>query len=155
LKRGLAIAVVQALLASAVGAKFLHDRATYPRAWVEAVRYNPNAPLRGRYLWLQALAKSGLESTGGQPVRLEVRAHELIVVPVPHDAESRVLAATFSDGRVSLWPALPFLLPEHADDPTRSGEPLWMEVTVPPEGAPRPLRLGVVRDGEIEPLAID
>jgi hypothetical protein len=40
-----------------------------------------------------------------------------------------------------------FFLPEEAVDPTRlaPGEQLWAEVTVPPKGGPRPLRLEVRR----------
>lgn len=38
-----------------------------------------------------------------------------------------------------------FFLPEHVEDPTRlpPGESLWAEVTVPPDGPPRPIRLAV------------
>ena len=46
-------------------------------------------------------------------------------------------------------------LPEHSADPSRRapGETLWAEVTLPRQGPPRPLRLGVERQpGPIEPL---
>jgi hypothetical protein len=47
-----------------------------------------------------------------------------------------------------------FFLPEHARDPTLGRQPgeLWIEATLPPRGAPRPLRLGLRRDARIEPL---
>ncbi len=48
-----------------------------------------------------------------------------------------------------------YFIPEDIADPSvrPEGEALWVEVTVPPSGPPRPIRLGVRRgDGEIEPL---
>jgi hypothetical protein len=46
-----------------------------------------------------------------------------------------------------------FFIPEHADDPSRRafGEDLWVEVTLPRKGPPRPIRLGVKRSGMAEP----
>ena len=51
-----------------------------------------------------------------------------------------------------------FFIPEHVRDPARrpAGEELWVEVTVPKKGPPRPVRLGVKQaNGPIEPLAVD
>ena len=47
-----------------------------------------------------------------------------------------------------------YFIPEHVDDPSRRppGEELWVEVTVPPKGPPRPIRLGVKKDGVLTPL---
>jgi hypothetical protein len=47
-----------------------------------------------------------------------------------------------------------FFIPEHAPDPSRRqpGEELWVEVSVPANGPPRPLRLGVKKDGVLTPL---
>lgn len=48
-----------------------------------------------------------------------------------------------------------FFIPEDVADPSirPDGEELWVEVTVPPTGPPRPIRLGVQRgDGPVEPL---
>jgi hypothetical protein len=36
-----------------------------------------------------------------------------------------------------------------------AGEELWVEVTLPRSGAPRPIRLGVRKDGVLTPLALD
>ena len=46
---------------------------------------------------------------------------------------------------------LPFYIPEHAADPTREPE-LFVEVTVPPSGPPRAIRLGTRRGGQYVPL---
>jgi hypothetical protein len=48
-----------------------------------------------------------------------------------------------------------FYIAEHAADPTalRQGEELWIEVTVPPKGPPRPLQLALKDNGAWKPLA--
>jgi hypothetical protein len=48
-----------------------------------------------------------------------------------------------------------FYIAEHAADPTRlkPGQELWIEVTVPPQGPPRPLQLALKQDGVWKPLA--
>jgi hypothetical protein len=47
-----------------------------------------------------------------------------------------------------------FFIPEHIPDPSirPDGEELWAEVTLPRRGPPRPIRLGVRRDGSLIPL---
>jgi hypothetical protein len=47
-----------------------------------------------------------------------------------------------------------YFIPEHADDPSQRpfGEELWVEVTVPPTGPPRPIRLGIKKNGALTPL---
>jgi hypothetical protein len=49
---------------------------------------------------------------------------------------------------------LAYFIPERIEDPSRRpvGEELWVEVTVPPKGAPRPIQLGVEKDGRVTPL---
>ena len=50
---------------------------------------------------------------------------------------------------------VPFFIPEHVTDPSRRapGEELWVEVTIPKKGPPRPIRLGVSKNkGPIIPL---
>ncbi|MSP41479.1 MAG: hypothetical protein EXR70_23585 [Deltaproteobacteria bacterium] len=50
-----------------------------------------------------------------------------------------------------------FFIPEHIADPSirTAGEELWVEVTIPRKGSPRPIQLGVKKvDGSIMPLAI-
>jgi hypothetical protein len=47
-----------------------------------------------------------------------------------------------------------FFIPEHVADPSirPAGEELWAEVTVPPKGPPRPIQLGVMKNGLLTPL---
>jgi hypothetical protein len=49
-----------------------------------------------------------------------------------------------------------FFISEHVSDPSRRppGEELWVEVSVPPRGAPRPIRLAVKKDGALTPLEL-
>jgi hypothetical protein len=49
-----------------------------------------------------------------------------------------------------------FFIPEHIPDPSirPAGEELWALVTLPPDGPPRPIRLGVRRGPEIEALEL-
>ena len=47
-----------------------------------------------------------------------------------------------------------FFIPEHIPDPSfrPKGEELWVEVSVPKKGPPRPIRLGVKKDNVLTPL---
>ncbi|MEO5925357.1 MAG: GDYXXLXY domain-containing protein [Bryobacteraceae bacterium] len=48
-----------------------------------------------------------------------------------------------------------FFIPQNVPDPSRraAGEELWVEVSVPKQGAPRPIQLAVKKDGVLTPLA--
>jgi hypothetical protein len=46
------VALIQVLIVSSLGAKLLYDRRTRPRAWFKTERYDPNLPIRGRYVSL-------------------------------------------------------------------------------------------------------
>jgi hypothetical protein len=71
--------------------------------------------------------------------------------------------ATFSTG-LTIWrfaggpwmmqDPVAFFIPEHVPDPSRPapGEELWVEVSVPRQGPPRPLRLALKKDGVLTPL---
>ena len=49
-----------------------------------------------------------------------------------------------------------FFIPEHVRDPSvrPPGEELWVELTLPAHSWPRPIRLGVMRRGELTPLEL-
>ena len=117
LTRGLIVAGIHAGFLLSIGGKLLVDRTIYPRVWMLARPYDPNLPIRGRYVRLT------LENPTGQ------RYNEPVA----------------------------FFIPEHVPDPSqrRPGEELWAEVTVPRTGPPRPIRLGVKRNGELTPLPLD
>ena len=112
LHKGLILGALHLSLVLGIGAKLLVDRYRYPREWRQARPYDPNLPIRGRY------------------VRIRV------------DGASEPLA---------------YFIPEHVPDPSRRGpgEELWVEVTLPKKGPPRPILLGVKKNGVITPLALD
>jgi len=53
MSRAIAIAAVHVLLISSLGAKLLYDRRSCPQAWFKTRQYDPNLPIRGRYMSLQ------------------------------------------------------------------------------------------------------
>jgi hypothetical protein len=55
--RGVVVALIQVLIVCSLGAKLLYDRRTRPQAWFLTQRYDPNLPIRGRYLSLQVEVK--------------------------------------------------------------------------------------------------
>ena len=57
--------------------------------------------------------------------------------------------------RMRLSDPVNFYLAEHATSPlpVRPGQELWVEVTVPPKGPPRPIQLALKDNGAWKPLA--
>ncbi len=161
LTKGLIVGAAQVLLAASVGAKFFVDRANYPRVWAETAPYDPDLPIRGRYVRIAVLVDAVRDPKSTQDMgpamfrgRLEVRGDRLVAV---EDDSGRHWVTNRSCGEAECWQlaeALAYFIPEHAEDPSRrpAGETLWVEVTVPPKGAPRPIRLGVKKNGELTPL---
>lgn len=84
LSKGLVIAVVQVSLVACLGAKLLYDRATLPRVWVKVAPYDPNLPIRGRYVSLQLVVEpygtKDSDSTSGGTVALRVENGRLLAV---------------------------------------------------------------------------
>jgi len=159
-KKGLFLALVQVLLVTGVGAKLMIDRARYPQAWVQTAPYDPNLPLRGRYVRLTAVLEPAaplLDSNVYQEQgRLEVRDGRLFAI---RDKTGPIYFAKGRCGQrecLTLSKPLAFFVPESVKDPSiRSGdEQLWVRVTVPPRGNPRPIRLGVRKQGRLTPLKL-
>jgi hypothetical protein len=92
LYKGLVIAALQVALVAALGAKLLYDRHTRPRVWAQTVPYDPDLPIRGRYLSLQLIVDAEgfpLPQTRAElwrwgsverRARLEVRNGKLVAV---------------------------------------------------------------------------
>ncbi len=61
-----------------------------------------------------------------------------------------------SGARIQTDQPLAYFIPDGVPDPSHrpSGEELWAEVTVPKKGPPRPIRLGVKKNGVLTPLAL-
>ena len=155
---GMALAVAHAALVGALGAKLLADRARLPRGWARTMPYDRDLPIRGRYVSLRLdlpLAGLPLPDSGGEFRTVRLGVENGRVVGRPDDgAESRVRVESTSGGRATLQDPVAFFIPEHRADPSvrPPGEELWAEVTVPRRGPPRPIRLGVWKDGTLTPL---
>lgn len=169
LYKGLAIAAAHVALVASLGGKLLYDRATLPRVWVLAVPYDPDLPIRGRYVRMQiAVEPRGIQEPKPeerlpwqQPVILRVEGGRLVAEPnrtgrgpVPSGLHVRFIPHR-GEKRPVLEEPVAFFIPEHVPDPSRRppDEELWVEATVPGKGVPRPIGLGVRKaDGPIVPL---
>ena len=121
-RKGLVLAALQCALVLSLTGKLFYDRATSPRIWVKTLPYDPNLPIRGRYLSLMLAPDAGaqyFDRTNNQRVDFFVPEHET-------EVDSLRL---------------------HSNAPE-----LWAEVTIPRKGPPRPIRLGIKRDGRIQPV---
>jgi len=91
-------------------------------------------------------------------VYLRAEGGHLVAYPAPQLTGLRVTRWKTRTGDVAaaLSEPVDFFLPEHATDPSRRqpGEELWVEVTVPAKGPPRPIRLAVKKGDTFTPLEI-
>jgi hypothetical protein len=177
LLRGLVVGLIQLALVASLGAKLLWDRSTLPHVWVRAAPFDPELPLRGRYVRLRVYLEErdiqGLpEAAPGanppvlsSPIALEVSNGRLgaILLPpgtMPYSSSDMHLqrASAANVAKFVLDREVAFFIPENVADPSRraAGEQLWLEATIPPKGPPRPIRLGVqTADGPIVPLELN
>jgi len=160
MRQGLVVALLHIAIVASLGAKLQFDRATRPRVWARTGPVDPNLPIRGRYvqLLLELTPQPGWEAAAPpEPTEVELRAEggRLEARPATRDTDlhARVLDR---DGRrvLVLHQPLAYFIPEHVPDPSirPAGEELWVEVTLPRRGAPRPIRLGVKQGGALTPL---
>jgi hypothetical protein len=156
---GIALAVAHAALVGTLGAKLLADRARLPQGWARTAPFDPDLPIRGRYVRLRlevplAAAPESVEPWRLPTARLEVVEGRVVAV-LDDSATTRVqLDSLGGPARASLAEPVAYFIPEHVPDPSvrPSGEELWAEVTVPRHGPPRPIRLGVWKDAQLTPL---
>ena len=172
--RAIVLTVIQCLLVSSIAAKFLYERITCPRVWVRAAQYDPELPMRGRYLALSPevdvcslnlhapAANQPPRWYNGHPVQLIARDGQLVAI----DAEGRLprgdyQRVTMTDktacNRARVFPGMDYFIPEHAQSlfPLKPGQELWAEVTVPPSGPPRPIQLALSDHGRWQVLKFD
>lgn len=160
-RAGMVLAVVHVSLVGALGLKLLADRARLPRAWARTVPFDPDLPIRGRYVRLRLevpLAGTPNSVRAGEyhRVRLEPSGDRLEGT-LDQDGSVRVRLDSTANGLAAgVDEPVAFFIPEHMPDPSirPPGEELWAEVTVPRAGPPRPIRLAVRRDGTLTPLQI-
>lgn len=124
LQKGVLLGALQCTLVLSLTGKLLYDRVTCPRLWVKTAPYDPSLPMRGRYLSLTLMPEPGAPY-------FDRTARQRVVFFVP---ESRTQAEP---------------LRFDPDSPE-----VWAEVTIPSCGPPRPIRLGIKKDGQIQPLEV-
>ena len=164
--RAVGLVVIQCLLVSSIAVKYLYERATCPRVWTRASQYDPELPMRGRYLALSPQVDACEVMKNGRPsevqafgirsfrTRLAARDGKLVA----EDARDQLPRTDFpavtvgvnrSCSQGQIWRGIDYFLPENAKSPfpLKPGQELWVEVTVPPQGAPRPIQLALSDKG--------
>ena len=59
MRKGLVLAALECALVLSLSGKLFYDRSTRPRVWVRALQWDPNLPIRGRYLALRLAPERG------------------------------------------------------------------------------------------------
>jgi hypothetical protein len=160
-----------------LGAKLLYDRVHRPRVWIKTAAYDPDLPIRGRYLSLRLEVPAEgftlrsqpslyLKDKDGKPLiqeflgpdRADLALRDAQLVAIANaDGEYWVNAGRPRNAQVAVINThTAYFLPEHSVDPSRrpAGEELWIEATIPRKGPPRPIRLGVKKNGVLSPLPV-
>jgi hypothetical protein len=165
--RAVAVAILQCLIVLSVAGKYALDRERLPRAWAMAVPFDPNLFVRGRYVSLRLVVETAPATAGNgvvgvwTPALLSAVGGRLVATSDPAGTEHIVpqIVRTATEPNVTDWvlaEPVAYFIPEHVPDPSRRapGEELWVEVSVPAKGSPRPIRLGVKKDGVLTPLEL-
>jgi len=94
------------------------------------------------------------------PAKLAVNGNKLVAIRIPENDDNssgqNVIARSgASCDQLRLSDPVNFYLAEHATSPlpVKPGQELWVEVTVPPKGPPRPIQLALQDNGSWKPLA--
>jgi hypothetical protein len=174
--RALTLLAVQLALVLSIAGKYVYERKVCPRVWVRTAQFDPELPLRGRYLALQlgvdACSLPRDESTweGWGPngegnwrwrVRLVAREGKLVVdlagerMRPELTQELRLLKDRPCD-RAPLQERAEYFIGDRDKSPfpLKAGEELWVEVTVPPSGPPRPIQLAISDAKGFRPLSL-
>jgi hypothetical protein len=167
--KGVVVLCVQMALVLSIAVKYAWERHHCPMVWTRTVQFDPEQPIRGRYLALTLRA----DACGLPPGELTddygwnaahewstIKTHRWDVVPAVRDGRLAPTLAnqprpgetqTLTLGRgmpceyATLSGQTDFFIAEHAQTPfpLAHGQELWALVTVPPQGPPRPVKLAV------------
>jgi hypothetical protein len=178
---GVVLLVVQLVLVLSIAAKYLYERKTMPAVWVRTVPFDPGQPLRGRYLALQLTVDAcGLPRSNEyrgyvyQPAAgprsatmwewnttLKARNGKLVAVldgnPVNPSETQHI---THTEGtpcdQALLHSDTDFYIPDTTTLPLTHApnQTLWVLVTVPRTGPPRPIELAVSDPSGFHPLSV-
>ncbi len=175
---GWILLAVQLALVLSVAAKDWYERRTLPAVWIRTGQYDPNQPLRGRYLALQLTVnacglpqdkKHLLDYGDKNPVHhwqwtASLKASDGKLLAVLNDEPAYPSETVRLDywenhpcDRVPLNPSAEYFIPDRATTPfpLARGQELWVLVTVPKTGPPRPIELALSDATGFHPLRFD
>jgi hypothetical protein len=176
IRPGLILLLVQLVLVLSVAGKYLYERHTRPRVWTRTTQFDPDLPLRGRYLAMQLvldacnLPRDAEHKIQRYPGRhpfwqwnVSLAAADGKLVPSMENARSPRSEGTltlFADkpcDRATLNTEELLFIPDraHLPLPLKPGQDLWVEVTVPSSGPPRPIQIALSSAGGFHPLKLD
>lgn len=182
LTKALVVAGIQVLIVCSLGAKLLYDRHTRPQVWFKTAGYDPNLPIRGRYLALQpelndprspeeVARKFGTGTQyawigyGYECGSIAARDGEPTVMfdnSPTYDCDNLRFGRWSTAGgatHLRLEEPVLFFIPDTAQDPraSRTADETWVLATIPKKGPPRPIALGVKKAGStnIERLTLE
>jgi hypothetical protein len=184
----MALLIVQLAIISSIAATYLYERWTCPRVWSRALAFDPQLPMRGRYLSLQLIV-DGCQSTlpsakaatfprdiNGAAVRgpyglrasaifranLKVENNRLVAIGIVgnegREAGQEIVAWPNSPcDQMRLGKPVDLYIPRRAADSSwvKPGQELWVEVTVPAKGPPRPTQLALKENSVWKPMAFE
>jgi hypothetical protein len=170
---GAVLLLLQVLIVLTIAGKYWYERQTRPRVWVRTEQYDPDLPLRGRYLAMRlVLDACGLAKEN--PIRTSPRSrvwqwHVSLSASggklVPHVEKAwqrgNVGTLTLSDDhpcdRATMSGEQLLFIPDRAQLPLplKPGQDLWVEVTVPASGPPRPIQVAVSGADGFHPLRFE
>jgi hypothetical protein len=172
IRPGLILLFVQLVLVLSVAGKYLYERETRPRVWVRATQFDPALPLRGRYLALRLLLDAcGLPREAARTfpqyyrgpgswrwnVTLSADHGKLVPTVAPQGRQLLTLVDGRPCNRATLNGQEMLFIPDRAELPLplKPGQDLWVEVTLPASGAPRPLQIAVSSAEGFRPLKLN
>lgn len=168
LRKGLLLAALQVLLVCTLGAKLRYDRSMRPRVWVKVATYDPDLPIRGRYLAFNVqVPLEGFTvrehpepyANPFSPDRCDLQLRNGVLTAVANPDGEFWVNSRIVDGKpVALVNSQSlYFIPEHANvgwPQAHTGEELWMEATIPKNGPPRPIRLATKKNGVLTALPV-
>jgi hypothetical protein len=164
--------VVQLVLVLSIAGKYVYERKMCPRVWARTAQADPSLPLRRRYLSLRLavdacalphdaanLLSPGSVGAWRWRVKPEAKDGRLVGVPVGDDVRPELTQELSQWGnhpcdRAVLSRPVDYFIADRAKSPfpLKPQEELWVELTVPPSGPPRPLQLAISSDSGFRPL---
>ncbi len=183
-RAGIILLIIQLLLVLSIAGKYLYERKFYPRVWTRARQVDPYLPLRGRYLALQLMIDAcslpkdpqyyrpaGRPEIGSltsgwswfvspEPVngRLEARLADPNSNPSPdNDKPPVVFLEEHAPCAEAPFTRAELFIPDTAKPPfpLKPGQQLWIEVTLPPSGPPRPIQAAISDPTGFHPLKFE